>query len=225
MDLHAVKALETLGIADLSGLRDGAVAAADAAQLARRAAFRPPRDPAPQPQESAHPHRRAKRTERAAEALEPDHRNGKPAARPQHIGPGPVEMHGDRGLEGLDLGGGLGVFGRRDRHGDQRNERRRPGPEQRPRQACRWFHLRKVQQAPEMMGEFLKRAEGAQPAAEEAAPPEQKAEDRRGPDQQAEGIVEQHLEPARRHAADNRKERHHGQLTLPPESNEPNDKG
>ena len=68
------------------------------------------------------------------------------------------------------------------------------------------------------MGEFLHRPKGAQPAAEQPAPPQDETNDRRRPDHQRERIIEQHRQPAAlRHPADHRKRRDDRQLPLTPE--------
>src|SRR5690606_9370720 len=186
-----VRAVIAFVVVDMPIRMDGLDVAFLGTQLAGVATFLAALEPVEQPYAAGDRQRGAQRTDVAAEHLAGEDVDHQQDHRVQHEPPLPIEFQGDGGLEGLHFGGPLGQ-----RHGLQRDAEQhqqddvldRPQP---------FVHregqlvLGDLQLAGDLVDQLLQRAEGAQPAAEHPAAPQQDAGGGKGPDNEDDRIAEE----------------------------------
>ena len=180
---------------DLPGRMDRLHLAFLGADLARLAALAPALQPVEQPQPRRDRQRRAERAQVAAVELAVDGRDEDQTQRPGDEAPLAHEAQRDRGLERLDLGELLGLAERLQRHREQPEQDQvlhRPQPlVHRKRQPP----LADAELQRQLVDEFLQRAEGAEPAAVDAASPQQQRRGDEAPEDEHHRIDEKRIPP------------------------------
>ncbi|CAM4107566.1 hypothetical protein ACMU6081_27640 [Achromobacter mucicolens] len=211
----AMQALDALVRVDFAGGVDGLDGAFDVAALTGVAAVAVALEPVEDAQPGGDGQGGAQRAQVAAEEALDEQARDKQRHGEQHEGPVTHEVQDDRGLEGLDFGELLGDRQVIQREAEKQQEDHVLERGQPLRHTVADLQLTHAQPPRDAVGQFLQRAERAQPAAERAAVPEHHG-DGGGAPQDEHQRVHQEVFPAEI-GAQGREERQHvhdGQLRL-----------